>query len=121
MCLHCGKQTFLMNTSVGLRLVTSSISDGLNTYKLHFATPKTKGANNAFVQMEPYIIHHFIIQSYARASNLVGFNILINILGVFQSISDRTFQKKMFFTKSVGLTSGGENNHWLRCCYLKVK
>jgi hypothetical protein len=39
----------MMNTSVGLKLVTSSIRDGFNTNKLHIDTPKIKRANNMYV------------------------------------------------------------------------
>jgi hypothetical protein len=55
------KKTCMLNTSAGLKPVTSIIHDGFNNYKLHIATPKIKGANNASVQMASYIIHHFII------------------------------------------------------------
>jgi hypothetical protein len=99
MCLHFGKQTCLMNTIVRLKLVTSSICDGFNNYKLHLATPKTKGANNASVQMAPYIICHFIIQSYARASNLVGFNIVTNVPVCVLVKIQQNFHNKIGFYK----------------------
>jgi hypothetical protein len=40
-----------------------------------------KRADNAFVQMAPYIIRNFIVQAYARESKLVGFNIVTNVPG----------------------------------------
>jgi hypothetical protein len=61
-----------MGTSVGLKLVTSSILDGFDSYKQHIFTPNIKRGNNMLVQMAPYIILHVIIQSYARVSNMVG-------------------------------------------------
>jgi hypothetical protein len=61
MCLFCGKKTCLVETSVGLKLVASSIHDGFNSYKLHIATPTNKGAANILVQMTPFIIRHFIV------------------------------------------------------------
>jgi hypothetical protein len=70
-----------MDTIVGLKLVTSSIRDGFNSSKQHISTPKIKGAHTAPVQMAPCIIQHFIVQSYARASNLVGLNIVTNVPG----------------------------------------
>jgi hypothetical protein len=66
MCLFCGKKTCLMNKSFGLKLVTSGIRNGFNNYKLHIAKPNMKRADNASVQMAPYIIRYFIVQAYAR-------------------------------------------------------
>jgi hypothetical protein len=43
----------MMNTSVGLKLVTSSICDRFNNYKLHIATPKIKGAFILLVTHNP--------------------------------------------------------------------
>jgi hypothetical protein len=71
----------LLDTSVELKLITSSIHDGIDSYKQHIATPKIKGADNASVQMSPYIIRHFIIQSYTSSSTQVGFNIVTNVPG----------------------------------------
>jgi hypothetical protein len=81
MCLFCGGNICLMNTSFGLKLVTSSIRDGFNNYKLHISKPKMKRADNMSVQMTPYIIRRFIFQAYARESKLVGFNIVTNVPG----------------------------------------
>jgi hypothetical protein len=78
MCLFCGGNICLMNTSFGLKLVTSSIRDGLNNYKLHISKPKMKRADNASVQMAPYITRYFIVQEYTIESKLVGFNIVTN-------------------------------------------
>jgi hypothetical protein len=83
MCLFCGKHICLMNTSFGLKLVTSSIHDGFDNYKLHIAKPNMKRADNASVKMTPYIIHHLIVQAYARESKLVRFNIVTNVPDAF--------------------------------------
>jgi hypothetical protein len=88
-----------MNTIVEIKLVTSSIRDGFNNYKLHLATPKVKGANNASVRMAPYIIRYFIIQSYARASNLVGFKIEMNVPGCVLVKIRQNFPNKFGFYK----------------------
>jgi hypothetical protein len=58
----------LMDTSVGRKLATLSIRDGFNSCMHHISTLNIKGGDNASVQMVPYIIRHFIVQSYARAS-----------------------------------------------------
>jgi hypothetical protein len=63
MCLFCGKKTCLMNTSFGLKLVSSSIRDGFNNYKLHIVKPNMKRSDNVSVQMAPYIIRHLIVQA----------------------------------------------------------
>jgi hypothetical protein len=81
MSLFCGEKSCRMNTSFGLKLVTSSIRHGFNNYKLHILKLKMKGADNVSVQIAPYIIRHFIVQAYARASKLVGFNIFTNFPG----------------------------------------
>jgi hypothetical protein len=78
-CLFYGGKICLMSTSFGLKLVTSSISGGFNNYKLHIAKPNMKRADNASVQMAPYIIWHFIVQAYARESKLVGFKFFTNV------------------------------------------
>jgi hypothetical protein len=95
MCLHCGQKTCMMNTSVGLKLVTSSICDRFN--KLHIAATKIKGAYNASAQMAPYIICHFIFQYYVRASNLVGFNIVTNVMGCVSIKIRQNFPNKAGF------------------------
>jgi hypothetical protein len=99
MCLFCGEKTCLMNTSFGLRLVTSSIRDGFNNYKLHISKPKMKRADNASVQMAPYIIRNFIVQEYARAYKLVGFIILMNVPGCVLIKIRQHFPNKIGFYK----------------------
>jgi hypothetical protein len=77
MCLFCMGKTCLMD----------------------IATPKNKWADNAWVQMAPYIIRHFIIQSYARASKLVGFNIVTNMPGcVLIKIRQNFSNNVVFYT-----------------------
>jgi hypothetical protein len=107
MCLHSGKKTCIMNNSVGIKLVTSSIHDRFNTYKLHIATPKIKGANNVYLKMAPYIIRHYIIQSYARDSTLVGFNIVMNIPGCVLIKIQQNFPIKVGFYKECSLNITG--------------
>jgi hypothetical protein len=53
MCLFCGENIYLMNTSFGMKIVTPSIRDGFNDYKLHIAKPNMKRADNASVKMAP--------------------------------------------------------------------
>jgi hypothetical protein len=86
-----------MNTSVGLKLITSHIPDGFNNYKQHKATPKIKGADNASVQMTPYIICHLIIQSYARASNL---NTVTNMPGCVSIKIRQNFPNKIIILQN---------------------
>jgi hypothetical protein len=76
-----GKYICLMNTSLGLKLVTSIIRDGFNNYKLQIVKPNMKREDSASLQMAPYIIRHFIVQAYARESKLVGLNIVTNVPG----------------------------------------
>jgi hypothetical protein len=61
MCLFCRENTFIMNTIFGLKLVTSSIRDGFNKNKLHISRLNMKRADNASVQMAPYVIWYFIV------------------------------------------------------------
>jgi hypothetical protein len=97
-----------MKTSVGHKLLISSIRDGFNFNKLHIATPKIKGANDASVKMAPYIIHHFIIQFYAKASNLVGFNIVMNMLGCVLIKIQQNFHNKVVFYKECQFNIRGD-------------
>jgi hypothetical protein len=99
MCSFCGETICLMNSSVGLNLVTSSIRDGLNNYKLHISKSKKKGADNASVQMAPCIIRHFIVQAYARESKLMGFNIVTNIPGCILIKIHQNLPNKIGFYK----------------------
>jgi hypothetical protein len=107
MCLFCGKKTRLMNTSFGLKLVTSSIRDGFNNYKLHIAKPNMKRAENASVQMAPYIIRHFIVEAYARESKLVGFNIVTNVPGCVLIKIRQNFPNKIGFYKDCSFNIKG--------------
>jgi hypothetical protein len=120
MCFHCGKQTCLMNTSVGLKLDSSSIREGFNNYKLHLATPKTNGANDASVQIAPYIIHHLIIQSFARASTLVGFNIVTNVLGCVLVKIRQNFPNKIGFYKECRFNIRGDEQAPVELLLIKI-
>jgi hypothetical protein len=107
MCLFCVKKICLMSTSFGLKLVTSSIRDGFNTYKLHIVKPNMKRADNALVQMAPYIIRNFIVQANARESKVVGFNTVTNVPGcVFIKIRQH-FQNKIGFYKDCSFNIKG--------------
>jgi hypothetical protein len=96
-----------MNTSFGLKLVTSSIHDGFNTYKLHIAKPNMKRDDNGSVQMTPYIIRHFIVQAYARESKLVGLNIFNNVPGCVLIKIQQNFQNKIGFYKDFSFNIKG--------------
>jgi hypothetical protein len=52
-------------------------------------------SGNALVQMAPYIIQHFIVQSYKRASKLVGFNIVTNMSGCVLIKIGQNFSNKV--------------------------
>jgi hypothetical protein len=96
-----------MNTSFGLRLVTSSILDGFNNYKLQILKPKMKRADNALVQIAPYIIRHFIVQAYAREPKFVGFNIVTNIAGCVLIKIRKKFPNKIGFYKDCSFNIKG--------------
>jgi hypothetical protein len=49
--------------------------------------------------MTPYIIWHFISESYSRASKLVGFNIVMNVPVCVLNKIRKTFSKKVGFYK----------------------
>jgi hypothetical protein len=60
-----------------------------------------KGADNACIQMAPYLIRHLIIQSYAIELILVGFNIVTNVPGcVLIKICQNFLNKVRFFKNS---------------------
>ena len=101
MCLFCGQKVCLIDSSVGLKLVTKSIREGFNNYKLHISKPNVKGRDNASVEMAPYIIRHFIVQAYARESNLVGYNIVSNVPGCVLIKMRQNFPNKVGFYKDV--------------------
>jgi hypothetical protein len=107
MCLFCGKKTCFMNTSFGLKLVASSIRDGFNNYKLHIAKPNMKRADNASVQMAPYIIRHFIVQANARESKLVGLIIVTNVPGCVLIKIRQNFPNKIGFYKDFSFNIKG--------------
>jgi hypothetical protein len=97
-CFFCGENICLMNTSCGLKLLSSSIRNGFNNYKIHISKPNMKRADNASVQMAPYIIRRFIVQAYARESKLVVFNIVINVPGcVLIKIRQKILNKMGFY------------------------
>jgi hypothetical protein len=73
--------------------------DGFNSYKHNIATPKVKGADNSLVRMAQNIIWRFIVQFYARASQLVGFNIVMNVPGCVLIEIRQICQNKVGFYK----------------------
>jgi hypothetical protein len=58
--------------------------------------------------MGPYSIHHFIIQSYARASNLAGFNIVTNVPGCVLVKIRQNFPNKFCFYKECWFNIRGD-------------
>jgi hypothetical protein len=110
-----------MDTCVGLKLVTSTIRDGFNSYKQHIAIPKIKGADNASVQMVPYIIRHFIVQAYSRASKLVGINILMNVPGCVLIKIQQNFSNKVGFYKDCRFNIKGNTQPIVEVLFIESK
>jgi hypothetical protein len=66
-----------------------------------------KRADNASVQIAPYIIRHFIVQAHARESKLVGFNIVTNIPGCVLINIRKNFLNKIGFYKDFSFSIKG--------------
>jgi hypothetical protein len=66
-----------------------------------------KRADNASVQMSPYIIRHFIVQAYAIESKLVGFNIVSNVPGCLLIKIRQNFPNKSGFYKDCSFNIKG--------------
>jgi hypothetical protein len=79
----------------------------IQQYKLHIPKPNMKRADNASVQMAPYIIRHFISQAYARESKIVGFNIVTNVPGCVLIKIQQIFLNKSGFYKDCSFNIKG--------------
>jgi hypothetical protein len=85
----------------------------------YIPTPKIKGAGNASVQMATYIIQHFIVQSYASASQLVGFNIVTNVPGCALIKIRQNFPNKVEFYKDCRFNIKGSEQPTVEVLYIE--